>query len=263
MEKVTKFVKVGNKVLFQPVLDGLEYKLEANKVYNINVDRYTSEISLEVAPDFVMPNKLYTTNEDTKFMNKVLNRYKKSTNGFTGVMLSGLKGSGKTIMSKRIALESNLPIILIDKGFNPRLLKNFLNMINNINICIIFDEVDKIGEDYSDDYLLQILDGVNTTGRNLILFTANDSSGMNRYLMDRCSRIRYWKEFDEIDPSMIRTILKDKLDDKTEVDTLTDFIVNNFGCISFDNVCSFAVEVNENPKDTFEELFDDMNLSTK
>ena len=63
--------------------------------------------------------------------------------------------------------------------------------------------------------------------------------------------------------SMIRSILEDKLNDKSEVDTLTDFIINKFGCISFDNVCSFALEVNENPKDTYELLFEDMNLSQK
>ena len=44
---------------------------------------------------------------------------------------------------------------------------------------------------------------------------------------------------------------------------MMDFIIDNFGCISFDNVNSFIEEVNENPKDTFEELFNDMNLSSK
>lgn len=35
--------------------------------------------------------------------------------------------------------------------------------------------------------------------------------------------------------------------------------------VSYDryNVSSFAQEINENPKDTFEELFNDMNLSVK
>lgn len=262
-DKQNKFVKLGNRVEFQPVLDGLQYNLQSGSVYTINYDRYTEEISLEVAPGFNMPTKLYSTDDDTKFINKVLNHYNNSVNGFTGIMLSGLKGSGKTIMSKRIALKSDLPIILIDKGFPPRCLKSLFNKMSGVEACFIFDEIDKIGENYSDDYLLQILDGINTTGRNLILFTANDANNINEYLLDRCSRIRYWKKFDELGPNMIRTILDDKLNDKSEAGTLTDFISENFGCISFDNVCAFAVEVNENPNDTFEELFNDMNLSGK
>ena len=51
--------------------------------------------------------------------------------------------------------------------------------------------------------------------------------------------------------------------DKDEVKSVLDFIVSRFGCVSFDNVSSFAQEINENPKDTFEELFNDMNLSVK
>ena len=62
---------------------------------------------------------------------------------------------------------------------------------------------------------------------------------------------------------MIQAILDDKLNDKSEIKPLTDFILENFACISFDNVSSFADEVNDYPEDTFEELFEDMNLSSK
>ena len=33
--------------------------------------------------------------------------------------------------------------------------------------------------------------------------------------------------------------------------------------ITYDNVISFIDEINENPNDTFEELFSDMNLTSK
>ena len=111
--------------------------------------------------------------------------------------------------------------------------------------------------------LLQILDGSDTAGKHLILFTCNDQSEISEYLIDRCSRIRYWKEFSELSPSLIQMILEDSLDEKKEVKSLQDFINKNFKVKSFDNVMSFVKEVNTFPIDTFEDLFADMNLTQK
>ena len=58
-------------------------------------------------------------------------------------------------------------------------------------------------------------------------------------------------------------VLNDKLNDKKEVKSLTDFIKDNFEVCSFDNISSFVKEANDYPTTTFEELFEDMNLSSK
>lgn len=263
MENNKKFLKIGSKIAFKPTIEGLEYELESGKVYTLDFDRYDDTITLNIAPDLLMPDKIYETEDSSKFISRVINNFNKSGDGTTGVMLSGLKGSGKTITAKQIAINSNLPIILIDKSFRPSLLIKLFNQLKDTNVCVLFDEVDKLGEDYDDDYLLRILDGANTCGKKLVLCTCNESDSINEYLKDRCSRIRYWREFDELSPSLIQEILKDRLNDKNEVNPLTDFIVNNFGVISFDNIVSFTDEVNEYPLATFEELFKDMNLSSK
>ena len=261
MEK--KFIKVGEKILFKPSTDGLDYDLEAGKVYNLNIERYSGDITFEVAPSLELPTKVYTTEDDERFVKKVLEQYGNIESGVLGVMLSGLKGSGKTVTVKNIANKSNLPIILIDKGFAPYQFKNLFSKLGDVEACFIFDEVDKLGEDYDDTFLLQVLDGANTTGKKLMLFTCNDEDEINQCLIDRCSRIRYWKKFDEMSASMSETILKDKLDDKGKVKPLLDFIQEKFGVISFDNVASFINEVNDYPNDSFESLFEDMNLSEK
>lgn len=263
MENNKRFIKVGEKIVFKPTTEGLDYDLEPNKIYTPEIDKWSDEISFKVAPDFIMPNKVYETPDDSSFINKVLNYFNRSEDGTVGVMLSGLKGSGKTITAKNIALKSNLPIILIDKGFRPSLLIKLFNRLTNIDACVLFDEIDKLGDDYDDDYLLKILDGVNTSGKKLVLCTCNNAKDINEYLKDRCSRIRYWKEFDELSASMIQNILEDQLNDKKEVSPLTDFIISNFAVISFDNIKSFIDEVNEYPTTSFEELFKDMNLSSK
>lgn len=258
-----KFLKVGKNVSFKFNTDGLECSLTPGMVYNIKVDSYTRVVSLEETTPFSMPSKVYCTSRDRRFIDKVLNSYKLSENGFTGVMLSGLKGSGKTIMAKSIANESNLPIINIDKSIRPWDLKVLVELLGDTNICFMFDELDKLLEDYDDSALLQILDGADTKGKHMILFTCNNEEHISEYLIDRCSRIRYWRKFDEMSPSLIMEVLNDKLNDKKEVESLTDFIKDNFEICSFDNIASFINEVNNYPTITFEELFEDMNLTPK
>ena len=258
-----KFLKVGKNVSFKFNTNGLECDLTPGMVYNIKVDSYTRVVSLEETTPFVMPSKVYCTSRDKRFIDKVLNSYKLSENGFTGVMLSGLKGSGKTIMAKSIANESNLPIINIDKSVRPWALKVLVELLGDTNICFMFDELDKLLEDYDDSALLQILDGADTKGKHMILFTCNNEECISEYLIDRCSRIRYWRKFDEMSPSLIMEMLNDKLNDKKEVESLTDFIKDNFEICSFDNIASFINEVNNYPTTTFEELFEDMNLTPK
>lgn len=260
MENKPQLLKIGENIVFAQ--HGVDYKMEPNKVYTVDYDRYAEQIKLKEAPDLQLPSNLYTTKEDEKFMKRVLNNFSKSEKS-TGVMLAGTKGTGKTVMAKQLALTSNLPIILIDKSLRPCYLKTLFNKLATLSVCVIFDELDKLGEDYDDDYMLQIFDGISSSGKHLIISTCNDTSEVNEYLLDRCSRIRYYKEFEEMSPSMIHSILFDRLNDKEEVKPLTDFIVKNFNCISFDNVASFAEEVNEYPSETFEELFKDMNISSK
>ena len=261
MEK--KFLKVGKSLSFKFNTEGLECSLTPGMVYNIKVDPYSQSVSLEETAPFTMPSKVYCTDRDTRFVSKVLNSYKLSENGFTGVMLAGLKGSGKTIMAKNIANESGLPIINIDKNIRPWALKVLVERLSDTSVCFLFDELDKLLEDYDDSALLQILDGADTKGKHMILFTCNDTDDISEYLIDRCSRIRYWREFDEMSPSLIMEVLNDKLNDKKEVKSLTDFIKDNFDVCSFDNIISFVKEVNDYPTTTFEELFEDMNLTPK
>lgn len=261
MEK--KFLKVGKSINFKFNTEGLECDLTPGMVYSIDVDSYTDAISLEETSGLSLPSKVYCTQRDERFIDKVINSYNLSESGFTGVMLAGLKGSGKTVMAKMIANKSGLPIINIDKNIRPYILRNLVEKLGDTSVCFLFDELDKVLADYDDSVLLQVLDGSDTKGKHMILFTCNDDNEISEYLIDRCSRIRYWREFDEMSPSLIMEVLNDKLNDKKEVKSLTDFIKDNFEVCSFDNITSFVKEANDYPTTTFEELFEDMNLSSK
>lgn len=253
-------LKVGEDIIFAS--HGIDYKMSSGKVYTVEVDRYTYDIKMHEAPALELPQKMYVLPDDKKFTDKVLTRYK-TFEGMTGVMMAGEKGTGKTVLTKYIAMQSKLPILLLDKSFNPSLFKKLFNKLADMEVCIIFDEIDKLGERYDSDYMLQVFDGISASGHHLMLSTCNNTDDVNEYLLDRCGRIRYYKEFEEMGPTMIQTILKDHLDDKKKVNTVTEFIIKHFGLISFDNIVAFADEVNMYANAPLESLFKDMNISEK
>ena len=88
----------------------LEEKLE-NKVYSFEVGAF-GRMFLKEHNELSIPSPLYDVDRD--FRNLVFNSFN-NNQGNMGVLLSGVKGSGKTVCAKLICKEANLPIILIDK----------------------------------------------------------------------------------------------------------------------------------------------------
>lgn len=253
-------LKIGEDIIFSTC--GLDYELKNGQVYTAEWDYGADRIKLKESSALQLPNKLYITNEDEKFMNRVLTHFNKSEKS-TGVMLAGTKGTGKTVLAKQIAIRSDLPILTIDKSLHPRYLKNLFEKLENVNMCIVIDEIDKLGENYDDSFMLQVFDGISASGKHLILTTCNNTDNVNEYLLDRCSRIRYYRTFEEMSQEMVKNILDDRLNDKTKAQSLSDFIIKSFACVSFDNVVSFAEEVNDYPEESYTSLFNDMNISER
>lgn len=163
-------------------------------------------------------------------------------------------------MAKVIAKNSNLPIIVVDEEYPTGRINDFFRKFET-PVTIIFDEVDK---HWDTEDLLGWLDGVQTNAKKLVLFTCNNEDRVNDYLKDRCSRVRYIRHFEANDNArFLREILRDKgiAEDKIE-DTYT-FIVDNFGLLSIDNILSFIDEKLLFPELSNEEIFNDMNISSK
>lgn len=60
----------------------------------------------------------------------------------------------------------------------------------------MFDEVEKNDYYWNTKDLLGFLDGVEATAKKLVLMTCNDTDGINDNFFDRCSRIRYFREYE-------------------------------------------------------------------
>lgn len=255
---MSEFIKVGEKIVNKPT--GLDYDLINGKVYNLKWDRYNGMSYFEEDGLLNLPAKVYTTESDDVFIKRVNTYFQKTSKLSTGVMLSGIKGTGKTVMAKVIAKNSNLPIIVVDEDYPTGRINDFFRKFET-PVTIIFDEVDKY---WNTEDLLGWLDGVQTNAKKLVLFTCNNEDRVNDYLKDRCSRVRYIRHFEANDNTrFLREILRDKgiAEDKIK-DTYT-FIVNNFGLLSIDNILSFIDEKLLFPELSNEEIFNDMNISSK
>lgn len=255
---MSEFIKVGEKIVNKPT--GLDYDLINGKVYNLKWDRYNGMSYFEEDGLLSLPAKVYTTKSDDVFIKRVNTYFQKTSKLSTGVMLSGIKGTGKTVMAKVIAKNSNLPIIVVDEDYPTGRINDFFRKFET-PVTIIFDEVDK---HWDTEDLLGWLDGVQTNAKKLVLFTCNNEDRVNDYLKDRCSRVRYIRHFEANDNArFLREILRDKgiAEDKIK-DTYT-FIVNNFGLLSIDNILSFIDEKLLFPELSNEEIFNDMNISSK
>ena len=255
MEKRNEFINLNGHIVPKP--EGTDYSLQPGTVYSLIYSRGDGDLYIEESKKFEFPSVYYQTNSDKKFTKRVLDTFKKTDKLTTGVLLSGLKGSGKTLMSKWIAKESNLPVIVIDSSVCSEDIEGFFAKINT-DVCVVFDEIDKY---WNTRYLLGFLDGVKPSCKKLVICTCNDEKEIDKYLNDRCSRIRYKKSFKSLNKDVVKGIINDIIGDKSKAEGAAEYCMNNMSVVSHDNVIIFAEEIKNNPKDSFDEIMEFLNIS--
>lgn len=256
MEKTNKkiFIKQGEYIVPKP--DGIDYELIPGKVYDFRETRDSDGPFLTETQDFTFPKTYYLSEEDNKFVNKTIEAFNRTDKMTTGVLLSGIKGSGKTLMAKKIAKLSNLPIIVIDPAVSTSSIEPFFAKTDT-DCCIIFDEIDKY---WNTRYLLTFLDGVKPTCKKLVICTCNKEKDIDEYLNDRCSRIRYKRMFSCLDKDAAKVVINDIINDEEKSIKARDFLFSHATVLSYDNVTIFAEEIRNNPNESFESIFEDLNI---
>lgn len=235
---MSNFIINGERIVTKP--EGQDYDLIPGKVYDLLFDNYEAYSYLKENGNLNMPKKIYEIEEDTKFMDRVLLFHNSEyNNGNTGVLLAGDKGTGKSMLAKRIALKSNLPIIIVDSSYPLWQITKFFKKVKT-ETCIIFDEIEKNPRTWPSEDLLTFLDGIQETGKKIVIMTCNKTEGLDENLFDRCSRIRYYRKYKA---NANEIFIKEMIEDKglTSNQPLVDFI-KRFTVKSFDNINSFLDE---------------------
>jgi DNA-directed RNA polymerase subunit F len=212
-----------------------EIEMLENAIYSIGLDAFERIYLTKVNDEFTFDYKLYGL--ESKFIERVIKTYA-ATNGNLGILLNGLKGTGKTVTAKQIANQLNQPIILVDTPFKG--LPTFLNSISQ-NITIFIDEYEKQYRDSSS--MLTIMDGaLNSEFRRVFLLTTNELH-VERNMIERPSRVRYLKKFDNLTPEIVEEIVDDCLVHKQFKKDCVNFI-SSIETITVDTVKAILAEVN-------------------
>lgn len=255
MSKTTEFIKIGDHLVIKP--NGADYDLIPGKVYDLSYDRYSGDDIFKENGELSLPSKVYTSKKDEFFKKRVLTYFNNAFTDTTGVMLAGTKGTGKTIMAKVLAKESNLPIIIVDPQYPEHRLIKYFKQIST-PVCILFDEVDK---SFNTEKMLDFLDGLQKTSKKLVIMTCNNLGRVSEYLQDRCSRIRYLRKYTTEDNLEFLDVLIEDMGIKN-VEEVSKFCRENIKLLSMDNIVAFLNEIKilEDEDITLEEIISVMNI---
>ena len=195
--------------------------------------------------------------------NKKLDRIAKAYNTMTrslGVLMSGDKGMGKSLMVRMLAekfrIDRNLPVVLIDNS-TPGLAE----FIDSLGECVVvFDEFEKkFKGDEEQSKFLGLFDGISSTQR-LYLVTVNQVNRLNDYLVNRPGRFHYHIRFDYPTANEIREYLSDQVEnlDSKEIDKVV--ILSKRVKMNYDHLRAVAFELRLGGD--FHDVLGDLNIKS-
>ena len=238
---MTYFLKSGTRfnVSTKEAMD-LHDQLPAG-TYTVKFDKMAGCFYLEQIEGFEIKGKIYG---DTKRnANRILNTFNDRT-ASTGVMLTGEKGSGKTLLAKMLSLDAQaagVPTIVINEPWCGEGFNAFLQMIEQPTI-ILFDEFEKVYDRDDQEKMLTLLDGVYPS-KKLFVLTCNDKWRVNEHMRNRPGRIYYMMDFKGLEQDFIIEYCEDNLENKSHIQTICK-IALMFDQFNFDMLKAMVEEMN-------------------
>ena len=187
----------------------------------------------------------------------------------TGILLTGDKGTGKTLLmsllANKVITDLKLPVILIKEAYTGDQFASFIELLGEC--CIVLDEFGKMytsSRHHDDrphqDNLLSLLDGVDKTKR-MVIMTENSELDISESMMNRPSRVYYHFRYKKLDESSIIGYSQDHGIPKAVVRDIVD-LSRRSKIFSFDMLQSIVEEYNRF-ETSIEDVIADLNIDIR
>lgn len=257
-KRPTHFVKRGKDV-FIASDRGDEFPQLAPAVYVVKYDPMAQIFFLTEQAAMHMPGKTY--GNAAARATKILTTFADRENRNTGVLLSGNKGSGKSLLAKLVCasgLELGYPVLLVEQAFAGTAFNEFMNSITQ-RVIVFIDEFEKKYNDHDkQNGLLSLLDGTGVNNK-LFLTTTNDGA-VSEFLLSRPERMFYHWRYAKLEEEVLIGYCQDNMNNKDLIPKMRIFW-NLSTDMSFDIMQSIVQETNRYPDQSFIDLVYDMNVT--
>ena len=162
-------------------------------VYGVNMQAMSGELYLtKQKPEFLMPEDFYDVKgKEFQYVKDVA----KASTGNLGIILNGVKGTGKTIFAEKLCNELQIPVLIMESWGEKNL--SVLKQISDIpyDLVLFFDEFEKKFSEEDQQMLLSVIDGVyNTNYRRIFILTTNEAN-IDPNMLGRLHRFAYRLDF--------------------------------------------------------------------
>lgn len=206
----------------------------------------------EQVENFQMPKKVY--GNVAKRADRIITSFNERPLG-TGVLLTGEKGSGKTLLAKvlseRLRVDANVPTIIINQ---PWLGDQFNQLIQTLQqpAVVLFDEFEKVYDHQKQQLVLTLLDGV-FPSKKLFILTVNDEYRVNEHMRNRPGRLYYHVSYAGLETDFIRDYCADTLKDPTQTESVLK-VATMFNAFNFDMLQALVEEMNRYEEPAYQAL---------